>query len=233
MSGGGDRSEVEQRVAEGAVVGRPSVGNDAEQMLIQEQVAEPCERAPLVAEDVHRNLPATVQFADDGSSADMDVVEGDLGKFVGAVGLFDGADVDARRTEVDDEGGEPAVAGVGRARASQEQAPGGVAGPTRPDLPAGDDETVVDRCGGRAHAGEVGTGVGFGEALGPELATGQQLREQPGDEWLGPVGHQDRSENLQVLEERHAGYAVAGEGLPHGRPVQNRAAEAADRVGHP
>ena len=126
-----------------------------EQLLVQEAVAEPGERAPLVAQDVHGHGPPAAELADDAVGGHVHVVERHLGQLVGAVRLLDGRHLDAGRAEVDDEGGEAAVARLARAGAGQHEAPRRVPGPARPDLAAVDDEAVRRR-GGRWCAGWPG-----------------------------------------------------------------------------
>jgi hypothetical protein len=180
-----------------------------------------------MAEDVHRHRPAPADLPDDALGAHRHVVEGDLGELVGAVRLLDRPHLDARRPQVDDEGGEASVPGLRGPGARQQQAPGGVAGPAGPDLPAGHDPAAVDPGGGRPEAGEVGPGVGLGEALGPQLPARQEGGQRLRHERAGAVGDERRGEDLEVLEQRHAGHAVAGQRLPHRGPVEDRPPEPA------
>jgi hypothetical protein len=225
---GGDCGQVEEHPPEGGVVLGVGVGKAVAQVLVQEAVAEPGERAPLVAEDVQRDAPTPVQLADDPVRGHEHVVEGDLGQLVGAVGLHDGADVDARVAHVDDEGRQAAVPRLGCPGAGEEQAPRRVSRPARPDLAPVDDVAALDGAGRCPETGEVGAGARFREALAPELAAGEELGEGVGDERCGPHGREDRRQDLEVLEQRHAGHPVAGEGVPQLRPVHDRAAEPAE-----
>ena len=109
VRGGRHRGQIQQGFAEHGVVALVRAPEGAEQVLVQEAVAEPGERPALVAQDVHGDGPPTVYVADDAVGGDLDLVEGDLGQLVGAVRLLDRPHLDAGGPEVHDEGGEPAV----------------------------------------------------------------------------------------------------------------------------
>ncbi len=110
MTGGGDGHQVEQRAAEPEVVPSVTMVEVLSQVLVQETVPEPGEGSAFGAENVHGDGPSAVELPHDATGGDEHVVEDDLGQLVGAVGLDDGGDLDARRAQVDDERGEPAMA---------------------------------------------------------------------------------------------------------------------------
>ena len=207
VAGGRRRRQIEQRLAERGVVA--CVGGPAPpHVLVQEAVAEPRERAPLVAQDVHGDGPTTTHLADDAVSGDVDVVKGDLGQLVGAVRLLDGPHLDSGAAQVDDEGGEPAMARLGRARPGEEQAPVGVPRPTRPDLATGDAIAVPVR-----HRGPSAGSRGRSRRPAPRSPAPRADGREPLGERAEGTGrsHRDerRGEDLQVLEERHTRQSVS------------------------
>ena len=106
----------------------------------------------------------------------------------------------------------PAVPRLGGAGAGQHEAPGGVAGPARPDLAAVDDVAV-------AVAGPPWCGGWRGPSRrrarrspGPRARGRRGTRGAPRRRTAGrAVRDERRGEDLEVLEQRHAGHAVAGE----------------------
>jgi 1,6-anhydro-N-acetylmuramate kinase len=65
------------------------VAGAAQELLVEEAVPEPGERAALVAQDVHGHGPSAVELADDAVGAHGHLVEGDLGELVGALRATD------------------------------------------------------------------------------------------------------------------------------------------------
>ena len=121
-----------------------------------------------------------------------------------------------------------AMSGIGRTGSGEDETPGGVPRPTRPDLPTVDDVAIAVALRGRSDRGEVGAGVGLRETLGPQLSSRQVLRHRLGHEWPRPHGDERRRQDLQVLVQRHPRNTVAGQRLPHHRPMDDRAAQTAD-----
>ena len=119
------------------------------------------------------DVPAAVQFAEEAVAGDADVVEVDLVEALAVVHLADGLDGDARRLHGEEEVGDAAVLGGVGVGAGEEVDVVGVVGAGGPDLLAVDDEVVAVLLGAGLERGEVGSGVGLGEALTPAaLAAG-------------------------------------------------------------
>ena len=105
---------------------------------------------------------------------------------------------DARRTGVDDEGGDaaPVAFGLGHHRHDDEQVGDGSVG--GPQLAAVDDvaRAVLGGDGGGGHAGRVGADVVLGEEEGADVGPGHQREELAllllGAEQTQRLGHADR-----------------------------------------
>ena len=142
----------------------------------------PGDADPLVAEGAHGHHPALALAAQPVVDRDVDVGEVDLVEHLVAGHVADGAALDARGLEVDDEGGDALVLGPaldgGRVGAEQEQAPLGQVRGRDPDLLAVDHVVVAVEDGHGAEVGQVVAGVGLGEPLAPVLV-GVEDRGEP------------------------------------------------------
>ena len=106
-----------------------------------------------------------------------DVVEEQLAELGVAGDLRHRPHLDARRAHVDDQHRDAAVLRAGVVRAREHAAPARVLAPGDPRLLAAEDEVVVVLDRARAQRGEVGAGLGLGEALAPDLLGREDRRD--------------------------------------------------------
>ena len=135
------------------------------------------ERAALVEERRHRDVPAAADLADHVLERHLDAAQEDLVELGLARDLAQRPHLDAGRVHVDDQVGEAGVAlrvGVG---AGEEDAEVRDVRVRRPDLLPVDDEAVALEARRRADAGEIGAGTGLREPLAPDLV-GREERLQ-------------------------------------------------------
>ena len=134
-------------------------------------------RAALVHQRAHRHVPAVIYFAENIFSGDAHIAEEELVEFGFAGHLAQGANFDAGRFHVHEQDGEAFVFGGGGVGANDEFAP--VADPAiaGPDFLAVHDVVVAVEPGFGLQAGEIGTGVGLGEALAPDFFSAQNFRD--------------------------------------------------------
>ena len=154
--------------------------DDDVELLLEAAVAGGGRRAALEAERGHGHVPAVVDAADDVLLRAAGVGEEHLGELGRAVDLLDGPDLDAGLLHRAQQVGDALVlGGVGVGAAEDEDVVGDepLGGP---DLLAVDDPLVAVEHGLGAERGEVGAGVGLGEALAP----GDLAREDLGQEEL-------------------------------------------------
>ena len=117
----------------------------------------------------HRELEAVVLLAEQVAGRNLGLVEGDRRRVGGAQAHLVLVLVDRDRVVPgDDEGGDAAVAGV-LVGLGIDRVPVGVAAVGDEALRAVDHVLVALPDGGRAHARDVGAGVGLGQAEGREL----------------------------------------------------------------
>ena len=134
-----------------------------------------------------------------------------------------------------------AAVGIG---AGEQDAEVGAMGERGPDLLAVDEPAAGHRNGAGLHAGDVGSGAGFGEQLAPDLASGEDARHVAASLRIGAelqqrrqavperdgqlLGHQREAAGL--LPPRRlvgGGQAVAAEGRRHAQPGQTGGVERA------
>ena len=177
-----------------------AIVDDDLQLLLEAAVAGGGRRAPLEAEGGHGHLPAVVDPADHVLLRAAGVGEEDLVELGRAVDLLDRADLDARLLHGAEQVGDALVLRCVRVGAGQHEDVVGENGLGGPDLLAVDDPLVAVEHGLGLEAGQVGAGVGLGEALAP----GDLPAEDLGDELLllllGPP-LQDRGADEGVAEE--------------------------------
>ena len=183
----------------GLAVGLGHLG-DALQLLLEAAVAGGGRGPPLEAEGGHGHLPAAVDAADHVLLRAAGVGEEDLVELRRGVDLLDGADLDARLLHGAEQVRDALVLRGVRVGAGQHEDVVGEAGLGGPDLLAVDDPLVAVQLGLGLEPGEVGAGIGLGEALAP----GDLPAEDLGDELLllllGPP-LQDRGADEGVAEE--------------------------------
>ena len=136
------------------------------------------ERAALVQQRRHRDLPAVADLAEQVLLRHLHVGEEDLVELRLAGDLHERPHLDARRVHVDDHVGEVlrSAARPGSPSADEDAVVGDVR-ERRPDLLAVDEEVVALVLDARPHGGEVGAGARLGEALAPDLLGREDLRE--------------------------------------------------------
>ena len=153
------------------------------------------------------DVPAAVELAEDGVLGDADVVEVDLVEALAVVGLADGLDGDAGRLHREEEVGDAAVLGGLGVGAGEEVDVLGEVGAGGPDLLAVDDELVAVDLGAGLEGGEVGAGVGLGEALAPDVLRGGDAGKVALLLLLGAVDD-ERGAELVGLSVEHGGAPV-------------------------
>jgi hypothetical protein len=145
---------------------------------------------------------AAVELADQVLGRHPDVVEPDLVDLVAAVDQLDRPDLQALALHVDEQHRDAGLLlglGVG---ADQGEDPVAVLPERGPGLLAVDDPVVAVPDRSRAQAGQVGAGVGLGEALAPEDVDVGGLREELLLLLLGPELRDDRPDHPSVEGER-------------------------------
>ena len=158
-----------------------------------------------------RNLaivPAAVLLADEVLRRDADVLEEDLVDLEAAVDQLDRAQRDAGGVHREDQHRDAALLLLrGRVGAAQAEDPVGVLAERRPGLLAVDHPVVAVADGGGAQRGQVGAGVGLGEALAPPDVEVGRLRQEALLLLLVAEGRDDRADHAGVEGERlrHAG----------------------------
>ena len=133
-----------------------------------------------------------------------------------------------RAVRVDQQRGQAAVPALRRAGPHQGEDPVGqvpVAGPHL--LPVHDDDVALDRSTG-PERGEVAPRVGLGEALPPEVVTGQERREERFRQRRRELEQRRRHDLDRLVGVRHL-QAGEAELVVVRRPVARPAAEPADR----
>src|SRR6185437_5637528 len=116
----------------------------------------------LVFEAFGRDPPAAIQRPEQIRDRDPDLVEEDLAELVHRLRCPRyGADLHARRVQVEDEAGDPGVAGRVRIRPGVKRGPAGLVRLRRPDLGAVHDELVAVAPRPRSHGREVRPGTGL------------------------------------------------------------------------
>ena len=134
---------------------------------------------PLVAEQELGVVPAAVLLADEVLRGHADVFEEDLVDLEAAVDQLDRAQRDAGGVHREDQQRDaPLLLLRRRVGADQAEDPVGVLAQRGPGLLAVDDPVVAVADGGGAQRGEVGAGVGLGEALAPPDVEVRRLRQE-------------------------------------------------------
>ena len=209
------------------------------------------ERAALVQQRRHRDLPAAADLADHVLDGHLDAGEEDLVELRLAGDLAERPHLDAGSLHVDDQVRQPRVAHGGGIAAGDEDAPVCDVGVGRPHLLAVDDEVGAFEPSARAHGREVGACAGLREALAPDLVCREERLEVAGLLGLGAErddrrpGHPepDHAEVLRRLGARRlleidrlvavrlaATAVLLRPGEPDVARVVERAAPVADRV---
>ncbi len=162
---------------------------------------------PLVAEQELGDRPAAVELADQVLARHPDVLEPDLVDLVAAVDQLDRPDLDPLGLHVDEQHRDAGLllhVGVG---ADQGEDPVAVLAERGPRLLAVDDPVVAVLDRGGAQPGQVGAGVGLGEALAPPDVEVGGLRQELLLLLLGAELRDDRADHAGVERQRrrHAG----------------------------
>ena len=170
------------------------------ELLLEASVARGRRRSTLESERRHRDLPAVVEPADDVVLRASRVREEHLVELGRAVGLHDRPDLDAVLLHRHEQVADACVLRHLRVGARQQEDVVGVLRLRGPDLLAVDHPLVAVEVGTCLQPGEVGTGIGFAEALAPRDLSGQDLREELLLLLLAPP-LQDRRTDERVAEE--------------------------------
>jgi alkylation response protein AidB-like acyl-CoA dehydrogenase len=123
----------------------------------------------LVRQDCHSDAPAIPDRPDPVGVADPDVFEEHLAEVLVTVHLPQRPDRDPGSVHPDGEHRQALVLGHGRIRPRQQEPPGRVRGPARPDLLAGQQPASVVATGPGRDVGEIRAGGGLGKHLAPDL----------------------------------------------------------------
>ena len=151
------------------------------------------ERAALVQQRRHRDLPALAFLAEPVRHRHLDVVEEDLVELRLARDLPERPHLDAGRVHVDDQVGQVAIPRRVRVALRDEDAKVCDVGERRPDLLPVHDVGVAAPLGAGARGREVGAGIGLREALAPDLLGREDLREMRLLLLVAAVGHDRRA----------------------------------------
>ena len=197
----------------------------------------------LVAEQELRVVPALVELADEVLGRDADVLEPHLVDLVAAVDQLDRPDRHAGGGHVDEQERDAGLLlglGVG---ADQVEDPVAVLPEGGPGLLAVDDELVAVADRGGAQRGEVGAGVGLGEALAPPDVEVRGLRQEALLLLLRAERRDHRADHRGVERQRRSARRRAASprarcagaaGTSRGRPTPRASAgRRARRVEHP
>ena len=152
----------------------------------------------LVGEHVAHDAPALVLVAEPVGHRHHHVGEVDLVDEVVGVRVGDLADLDARRVHRHEEDRDALALGRLGVGAHEQEAPLGGVGVRRPDLLAVHDVAVAVANGAGAQRGEVGAGVGLGEALAPVDLAGDDRRQVQRLLLGRAVGHERRADPVGV-----------------------------------
>ncbi len=140
----------------------------------------------------HGDVPALSDLADHVLDGNLDTGEEDLVELGLARDLAQRANLDAGRAHVDDQAREALMPLGGGIASRDEQAPVGDVRVRRPHLLAVDHETGSLEPRARPNRGQVGTGLGLGEALAPDLLRGEDVREAARLLGVGAMGDDRR-----------------------------------------
>jgi len=176
-------------------------------------------------------LPARVDAVTVG---DADSAEKHLGEVRVAVHLPQWPHLDSGALHVETKHGDARVLRHARVGAREEQAPAGVVTAARPDLLTVDDPLVAVAARTSREAGEVGSCVGLGEELAPDLAAVLDRREPACALLVVAVREQGRTDEREADEEGiQVGDRAACELLLHHREPRAAGAHTAvlDRPG--
>jgi hypothetical protein len=170
-----------------------------------------CPIAALEPQRGERHLPSLPDLADPVAVGDVHAVEEDLVEGGAAGHLAEGAHRHPGGVHVDDEGGEVAVAGLGRG-AAEDLADAGEMRPRGPHLLPGDPPAVAlahraggDRC-------EVGAGVRLGEELAGDEIAAVQRGEKAATLLLGAVTEDRRRDHPEADDEHRVAGHLEGAG---------------------
>ena len=180
----------------------------------------------LVAERVHRDLPAVAAAAEEVLLRHHDVVEEQLAELGMACDLGHRAQLDAGRAHVDDEHGDALVLRRGVVGAREHAAPPRELAPRHPRLLAGDDVVVVVLDGARAQRREIRAGLRLREPLAPDLLCRQDRRDVAPALLVGAEAQQRRPEHVEADDTHVLGRAGGGELLVDDDLLGGRAAAA-------
>ncbi len=187
--------------------------------------------AALERQKVHGDGPAVAFVSQGAVEGDHDVVEEDLAELLHPVHRSKGLDGDAGRIHVDEQRGDAAMGGVGRACSREEHAPLRVLGEARPDLLPAYAPSVVGLRGPAGQRGEVATGAGFGESLAPGLVAPQKARHHGRGQVGRREGDHRRRQHLGHRIDAGLHQIALGQGLAEVGTEQGRSAQAAHLFG--
>ncbi len=161
--------------------------DDATGRLLGEVHVAIAGEAALVCQRRPSDSPASTHLTDDVGVRHHRVGQEDLHERVAVVHLLDRPHLDAGLVHVDHEVGDALVLHRVPVGASHEDRHVGVIGTGVPDLLAVDDPAVAVAHGRRLHAGQVGTGAGFGEQLAPRVFAGDGRPQHTRPQVIGAV----------------------------------------------
>ena len=164
---------------------------------------------PFRGEGALGDGPAPVLVAEEVLDRHDHVVEEDLVEVGRPPRLADRSHVDARRRHVDDQAADALVLGGVGVGADEEHAPVRLLGPAGPHLLPVDHVAVAVAHGAGLEAGQVGAGVGLGEALAPHLAI-----PDPGEVPLALLGGGVVEQGRGDVEDGDVEEGVAGDVAP-------------------
>ena len=180
----------------------------------------------LKTEQGLRHAPAFVGLADQRRCRHADVVEEGFGEFLVQIQRHQRPHGNARRVHGNEEKSNPLLLFRFSVRPRQHINPVGVHRHRRPDFLAVDDVVVAVTLRDRAQRCEIGTGIGFAIALAPDVFAGQNLREEGGALFVGPVRDQQWSDHQHALVDGPCA-AMAFELVQHNQLLAGRQAHAA------
>ena len=150
------------------------------------------------------DLPARVEWSEQGVGGHADVVEENLGEVGGTVERDQRTGLDARQPHVDDEAGDALVLGRLRIGAHVQLAPVGAVPERRPDLLTVHHEVVAVADGAGAKRRQVGACLGLRHALTPDVVGAHHAGQQRALLVIGSVVHDRRSDVVHADHvERH------------------------------